>query len=136
MLEREVAIKKQTVDGPQKGESIQRFLREALLIANLEHRNIVTVFELGQEKDGVYIVMELLRGEDLCERLRSRRHVPLEQKLRILMEWAEASSRSSERSHSPGREAAKRVLTEDGEVKPWTSGSRTSRSRRSPRPAR
>src|SRR3990172_1944437 len=86
MLQREVAIKKQTVDGVQKGESIQRFFREARLIANLEHRNIVTVFDLGQDRDGVYIVMELLRGEDLCERLRSRRHLSLEQKVRILME--------------------------------------------------
>lgn len=118
MLEREVAIKKQTVDGLQKGESIQRFLREARLIANLEHRNIVTVFELGQEKDGVYIVMELLRGEDLCERLRSRRHVSLEQKVRILMEVGRGLAHAHRRGVIHRDVKPRNVfLTEDGEVK-------------------
>jgi serine/threonine protein kinase len=118
MLEREVAIKKQTVDGLQKEESIQRFLREARLIANLEHRNIVTVFELGQEKDGVYIVMELLRGEDLCERLRSRRHVSLEQKVRILMEVGRGLAHAHRRGVIHRDVKPRNVfLTEDGEVK-------------------
>jgi serine/threonine protein kinase len=118
VLEREVAIKKQTVDGAQKDESIQRFLREARLIANLEHRNIVTVFELGLEPDGVYIVMELLRGEDLCERLRSRRHLSLEHKIRILGEVG----RGLAHAHRKGvihRDVKPRnvFLTEDGEIK-------------------
>ena len=118
MLEREVAIKKQTVDGLQKGESIQRFLREARLIANLEHRNIVTVFELGQEKDGVYIVMELLRGEDLCERLRTRRHLSLEHKVRILGEVGRGLAHAHRRGVVHRDVKPRNVfLTEDGEVK-------------------
>ncbi len=118
MLEREVAIKKQTVEGVQKGESIQRFLREARLIAKLEHRNIVTVFELGQEKDGVYIVMELLRGEDLCERLRSRRHLSLEQKLRILVEVGRGLAHAHRRGVIHRDMKPRNVfLTEDGDVK-------------------
>ena len=118
MLQREVAIKKQTVDGVQKGESIQRFLREARLIANLEHRNIVTVFDLGQDQDGVYIVMELLRGEDLCERLRSRRHVSLEQKVRILMEVGRGLAHAHRRGVIHRDVKPRNVfLTEDGEVK-------------------
>jgi len=118
MLQREVAIKKQTVDGVQKGESIQRFFREARLIAKLEHRNIVTVFDLGQEKDGVYIVMELLRGEDLSERLRSRRHVSLEQKVRILMEVGRGLAHAHRRGVIHRDVKPRNVfLTEDGEVK-------------------
>lgn len=118
MLEREVAIKKQTVDGLQKEESIQRFLREARLIANLEHRNVVTVFELGQEQDGVYIVMELLRGEDLCERLRSRRHLSLEQKVRILGEVGRGLAHAHRRGVIHRDVKPRNVfLTEDGEVK-------------------
>jgi serine/threonine protein kinase len=118
ILEREVAIKKQTVEGVQKDESIQRFLREARLIARLEHRNIVTVFELGLESDSVYIVMELLRGEDLCARLRSRRHLSLERKLRILVEVG----RGLAHAHRQGvvhRDVKPRnvFLTEGGEVK-------------------
>ncbi len=118
ILEREVAIKKQTVDGVHKEESIQRFLREARLIARLEHRNIVTVFELGLETDGVYIVMELLRGEDLCTRLRARRHLSLERKIRILVEVG----RGLAHAHRQGvvhRDVKPRnvFLTEEGEVK-------------------
>ncbi|HJS74959.1 MAG TPA: serine/threonine-protein kinase, partial [Vicinamibacteria bacterium] len=118
VLEREVAIKKQTVEGVHKDESIQRFLREARLIAKLEHRNIVTVFELGLEEDSVYIVMELLRGEDLCARLRSRRHLSLERKLRILVEVG----RGLAHAHRQGvvhRDVKPRnvFLTEGGEVK-------------------
>ncbi len=118
MLEREVAIKKQTVDGLQREESIQRFLREARLIANLEHRNVVTVFELGEEKDGVYIVMELLRGEDLCERLRSRKHLSLEQKVRILGEVGRGLAHAHRRGVVHRDVKPRNVfLTEDGEVK-------------------
>jgi serine/threonine protein kinase len=118
MLEREVAIKKQIVDGLQREESIQRFLREARLIARLEHRNIVTVFELGQEPDGVYIVMELLRGEDLCERLRSRRHLSLEQKVRILAEVGRGLAHAHRRGVIHRDVKPRNVfVTELGEVK-------------------
>jgi serine/threonine protein kinase len=118
VLEREVAIKKHIVEGVEKEESIQRFLREARLIANLKHRNIVTVFELDQDPDGVYIVMELLRGEDLCEALRSRRRLSLEDKIRILAEIG----RGLAHAHRKGvvhRDVKPRnvFLTEDGEVK-------------------
>jgi serine/threonine protein kinase len=118
VLEREVAIKKQTVEGIHKDESIQRFLREARLIANLEHRNVVTVFELGLEEDGVYIVMELLRGEDLCERLRSRRHLSLEKKLRILVEVGRGLAHAHRRGVIHRDVKPRNVfLTEEGEVK-------------------
>ncbi len=118
VLEREVAIKKQTVEGVHKDESMQRFLREARLIASLEHRNVVTVFELGLEPDGVYIVMELLRGEDLCERLRSRRHLSLEKKLRILVEVGRGLAHAHRRGVIHRDVKPRNVfLTEAGEVK-------------------
>ena len=118
ILEREVAIKKQTLDGVQREESMQRFLREARLIARLEHRNIVTVFELGQEPDGVYIVMELLRGEDLCARLQSRRHLSLETKVRILLEVGRGLAHAHRRGVIHRDVKPRNVfLTEDGEVK-------------------
>jgi serine/threonine-protein kinase len=118
MLEREVAIKTQSVDVVQNEESIQRFLREARLVASLEHRNIVTVFELGQEANRIYIVMELLRGEDLGTKLRSGRHLSLEQKLRIVSE----AGRGLAHAHRKGvvhRDVKPRnvFLTDDGQVK-------------------
>lgn len=118
VLDREVAIKTQIVDAVRKEESIQRFLREARLIASLKHRNIITLYELGKESDRVYIVMELLRGEDLCSRLRSGRPLSLEQKLNIVSEVGRGLA------HAHGRGVIHRdvkprnvFLTEQGEVK-------------------
>jgi serine/threonine protein kinase len=117
ILEREVAIKKQIVEGAEREESIQRFLREARLIANLKHRNIVTVFDLGQDRDGIYIVMELLHGEDLSETLRSRR-LSFEQKLRILSEVGAGLAHAHRRGVVHRDVKPRNVfLTEDGEVK-------------------
>jgi serine/threonine protein kinase len=118
MLEREVAIKTQSVDMSHNEESVQRFLREARLVASLEHRNIVTVFELGQEANRIYIVMELLRGVDLGTRLRSGRHISLEQKVRIVSE----AGRGLAHAHRKGvihRDVKPRnvFLTDDGQVK-------------------
>jgi serine/threonine protein kinase len=117
VLEREVAIKKQIVEGVERDESIQRFLREARLVANLKHRNIVTVFDLGQDHEGIYIVMELLHGEDLSETLRLRR-LSLEQKLRVLSEVGAGLAHAHRRGVVHRDVKPRNVfLTEEGEVK-------------------
>src|SRR5215204_6764354 len=54
-----------------------RFFHEAKAAARLQHANIVTTFEFGEEADTPYIVMEFLRGVSLAERLRQRTLVPL-----------------------------------------------------------
>jgi eukaryotic-like serine/threonine-protein kinase len=70
-LGREVAIKVlplHTMDSPQARE---RFQREARAVAALQHPNICTVHDVGETADGhAFIVMELLHGETLQERLR------------------------------------------------------------------
>jgi serine/threonine protein kinase len=48
----------------------QRFLREARAQAALKHPNLVTVYQAFQERDSVFLVMELLAGESLEERIR------------------------------------------------------------------
>jgi serine/threonine-protein kinase len=48
---------------------VERFIREAQLGAQLEHPNLVEVYDMGQDADSLYIVMELLEGEPLSERL-------------------------------------------------------------------
>jgi hypothetical protein len=68
-LDHPVAIK---VIRPGKASAVivERFLREARLLASLQHPNIVAVHHAG-EADGIpYYVMELLEGETLAERLR------------------------------------------------------------------
>jgi serine/threonine protein kinase len=48
---------------------VERFIREAQLGAQLEHPNLVEVYDMGQDVDSLYIVMKLLEGEPLSERL-------------------------------------------------------------------
>src|SRR6266700_1969134 len=76
-LQRDVAIKvlpKRFVDDPDR---LGRFRREAQLLALLNHPNIATIHGLEQS-DGVhYLVMELVAGETLAERIARTRPLPI-----------------------------------------------------------
>ena len=65
-------------------EFIERFLREAQAAGRIEHRNVVDVFDVGQEGELLYIVMELLHGKPLSQLLREGQ-VSLEELLQILL---------------------------------------------------
>ncbi|CAN5283719.1 hypothetical protein BH10ACI1_BH10ACI1_20490 [soil metagenome] len=62
-LERDVAIKFLTATNDR--EKLARFRREAKVISQLNHPNIVTVFEFGQHENNHFIVTELIRGKVL-----------------------------------------------------------------------
>ena len=72
-LGREVAVKLLHRDYAGNPDMARRFLREARLLSRVSHPNIMTIYEFGQTPDrGLYLVMELLRGETLSDlRLRS-----------------------------------------------------------------
>src|SRR5687767_4161644 len=73
-LDKPVAIKLLRSDDASAG---LRFDREALAMAQVEHTNVLRAVDSGQEADGtVYIVMELLRGEDLRDVLERDGIVP------------------------------------------------------------
>jgi serine/threonine-protein kinase len=59
---RPVALKRLTPDAAIRGESIQRFLGEAAVLARLDHPNVIDVHEVIAGDGGYVIVMELLRG--------------------------------------------------------------------------
>ena len=68
ILHRRVALK--VLRGHDAGESKwRRFQREARSASMLNHPNVVTVFDVGREGDEHYIVMELVEGETLRQRL-------------------------------------------------------------------
>ncbi len=86
-LDRSVAIKILPAHLADKADASERFEREARTISSLNHPNICQLHDVGKQ-DGVrYLVMELLEGETLAERLR-RGPLPMEQVLRYGAEIA------------------------------------------------
>jgi serine/threonine-protein kinase len=53
-------------------DAVQRFIREAQVAGRVDHPNIVEVYDVGQEDETFFMVMELLHGESLAQRLTSR----------------------------------------------------------------
>ena len=65
-MNRDVAIKRlTTVEGPESDKETQKLLQEAGALASVQHPNIVTVYDVGVDDDGAFVVMELLSGETL-----------------------------------------------------------------------
>jgi serine/threonine-protein kinase len=65
-LDRLVAVKVVRADLLQDMDARRRFRREAQIVARLQHPGIVSIFDFGTFPDGgAYLVMELVRGEDL-----------------------------------------------------------------------
>ena len=70
VLHKSVAVKVLNPEHSESAELNRRFLEEARAISQLEHDHIVDVIDIGETEDGlVYLVMELLKGEDLGETL-------------------------------------------------------------------
>jgi non-specific serine/threonine protein kinase len=64
-LERKVAIKFLPENLTKDKENVQRFQREAKAAASLNHPNIVTIHEIAEENDQIFIVMEFVEGKSL-----------------------------------------------------------------------
>jgi serine/threonine protein kinase/Tol biopolymer transport system component len=88
-LERMVAVKVLPPHMSASPESRQRFEREAKTISQLSHPHICAIYDVGREGETEYLVMELLEGETLSDRL-AKGPLPLEQTLRYGMEIADA----------------------------------------------
>lgn len=82
----------------QNSELYERFQDEARIISSLHHPNIVTVMDLDQDQSGcAFIVMELLEGEDLQDRLERLGKVPLEDALDITRQVGSALQAAHQR---------------------------------------
>jgi serine/threonine protein kinase len=68
-LQQQVAIKLLDARGPAADRSVRRFQREAQIAASIHHRNIVYISDFGTEGGAPYLVMELLAGVPLSERM-------------------------------------------------------------------
>jgi eukaryotic-like serine/threonine-protein kinase len=88
-LERMVAVKVLPQHLSSSPEVRQRFEREAKTISQLSHPHICALYDVGREGENEYLVMELLEGETLLDRL-ARGPLPLESTLRYGTEIADA----------------------------------------------
>jgi serine/threonine protein kinase len=91
-LNRQVAIK--VLRAPAAGDANRRLRleREALVLSQLSHPHICTLHDVGEHDGSTYLVLELLEGETLADRLeRSKpRPLPLKEALAIAVDAAEA----------------------------------------------
>lgn len=75
---------------------VARFAREARAMSAIESAHIVTVFDAGSEDGRPYLVMELLRGEDLGQRLRRTQRVPLGEAMHVVAQVLKGLARAHE----------------------------------------
>ncbi len=96
-LGREVAIKVLPLHLSANPEVRTRFEREARTVSSLNHPNICTLFDVGREGEVDYLVMELVEGETLAERLRKGALAPAE-----LLRFGAQISDALDRAHRAG----------------------------------
>ena len=91
---RVVAIKtmalSQEFDGNELVDARERFFREAETAGRLQHQNIVTIFDAGEEHDLAYIAMEFLKGKDLMDYCKAGALLPVPKVLSIVERVAQA----------------------------------------------
>jgi hypothetical protein len=85
-LDRLVAIKMMTVGFAEDPELLKRFYREAQSTGSLQHPNIVTVYDLGDQDGSPYLVMEYLEGESLESIISSRRQLAAAERVNFVLE--------------------------------------------------
>ena len=117
-LGREVAIKVLPEAFAHDPERLSRFQREAKMLAALNHPNIATIYGLEQSDGTSYLVMELVHGENLADRIKREGAVPLEEAVGIARQIAEALEAAHDKNiiHRDLKPANVKV-TPEGKVK-------------------
>src|ERR1700692_4567791 len=117
-LGRDVAIKVLPGAFAHDPERLSRFQREAKMLAALNHPNIATIHGLEQSNGTSYLVMELVSGETLADRVKRDGAIPIEEALKIAVQIAEALEAAHEKGiiHRDLKPANVKV-TPEGKVK-------------------
>ena len=116
-LGRRVAIKTLPEEFAKDEERLARFEREAKLLASLNHPNIATIHGLEEDNGTRFLVLELVEGDTLQDRLK-RGAIPVEESLKLALQIAEALEAAHEKGviHRDLKPANIKV-TPDGKVK-------------------
>ncbi len=89
-LHRTVAVKVLRSQFAGDSDFVRRFRREAQAAASLSHPNIVAIYDVGQQGDIYYIVMEYISGETLKQRIDRKGPLPVVEALAITAQIADA----------------------------------------------
>ena len=122
VLGRRVALKTvrllEGADPNSKQDLTERFLREARIVAQMDHPGIVAVFDFGHEGETAYLVLEYVAGSNLANRLDQLPKLDRASGARVLREAASALDYAHKRGvvHRDVK-PANLLLTEDGRVK-------------------
>jgi Protein kinase domain len=88
-LDRLVALKVVSAETDHTEELRARFFREGQACAKLSHPNVVTIHDLGEADGNLFIVMELLEGDELRQLIARRTIATLEDKLSLMIQICE-----------------------------------------------
>ncbi len=116
-LGREVAIKTLPPEVTGDSERLARFQREAHLLASLNHPNIAAIYGLEEAEGKPFLVLELVEGEELQQRI-ERGAIPVDEAIEIARQIAEGLEAAHEKGvvHRDLKPANVK-LTPDGKVK-------------------
>src|SRR5215831_14736173 len=116
-LKRDVAIKILPEEFSSDADRVSRFLREAEVLASLNHPNIAAIHNLEESGGTRFLVLELVEGETLADRI-ARGPVPVEEALHIATQICEALEVAHEKGiiHRDLKPANVK-LTPEGKVK-------------------
>ncbi len=118
LLTRVVAVKVISGQLDANPDHRERFFREARAAAQLSHRNIITIYDLGEQDGAPYLAMEYLEGRDLDQRLHDGEGMSLTRKLELALSISEGLAHA----HACGLihrdiKPANVFVTDDGGVK-------------------
>lgn len=92
ILNRMVAVKILQPQYSNDEQFIKRFRREAQAATSLFHPNVVTIYDVGEEDDIYYIVMEYIEGSTLKEYIQNKKRLPLDEAIHIMQQILSAIS--------------------------------------------
>ncbi len=90
VLKRHVAIKVLRQQFVNDDDFVRRFRREAQAAAALSHPNVVSIYDVGQDGDTHYIVMEYIEGQNLNEKIKQSAPLQVDQAVHIASQICEA----------------------------------------------